>query len=72
MDDEMKAKFRAFASRFGGDDAVLDTGLKGVDLHRIADMIESVVEIQEIDLGSLGGFANLRPLRGMDWLAEPR
>lgn len=62
MDDEVKAKFRAFADRFGSGDPVLDTGLTGADLHRIAGMIEDLVEIPEIDLGSLGGFGNLRPL----------
>ncbi|CAM8655406.1 hypothetical protein [Sphingobium cupriresistens] len=70
MEDDKKARFRAFADRFGKDEAVLDTGLTGADLNCIASMLEGVVEIPEIDLRNMGGFVNLRPLNGMDWLAE--
>lgn len=72
MQDEVKAKFRAFADRFKADQAVLDTGMNGADLHSIAGMLEGVVEIQEIDLASIGVAGNLRPLVGMDWLTDPR
>lgn len=70
MEDEVKAKFRAFADRFAKDAPVLDTGLTGVDLHGIADMLEGVVAIPEIDLGSFAGLSNLRPLVGMDHLVK--
>jgi hypothetical protein len=70
MQDETKAKFRAFADRYGKDEAVLDTGLTGKDMHDIAKLLESVVEIEEIDLNNLG-FMNARPLHGMDHLVRP-
>ncbi|QNG46163.1 hypothetical protein [Sphingobium yanoikuyae] len=62
MEDDVKAKFRAFADRFAKDAPVLDTGLVGADLHEIADMVESVVGITEIDLRDLGRFCNLRSI----------
>lgn len=71
MDEEVKAKFRAFADRFGRDEAVLDTGLKGADLHHISAMMHDLIEIPEIDIGTLGGFGNLRPVIGMDHLVPP-
>lgn len=62
MDDGVKAKFRAFANRYLNDGPVLDTGLTGADLRDIADLLETTVEIQEIDLGDFARFGNLRPV----------
>lgn len=69
IQDETKAKFRAFADRYGKDEAVLDTGLTGKDLADVACLLESLVEIEEIDLNNLG-FRNFRPLHGMDHLVD--
>lgn len=69
MQDETKVKFRAFADRYGKNEAVLDTGLIGGDLHAIAKLLESVVEIEEVDLSNLG-FTRARPLHGMDHLID--
>lgn len=69
IQNETKAKFRAFAERYSKDEAVLDTGLTGEDLGDIARLMESVVEIEEIDLNNLG-FRNFRPLHGMDHLVN--
>lgn len=70
MDNEVKAKFCAFADRLKADDDVLDTGLKGADFHQVADAIRDLVLIPEIDLGSFAGLGNVRRLVGMDHLVD--
>lgn len=70
MQDEVKAKFRAFAERFDKAEAVPNSDLTGADLQEIAALIDGVVEIQEINLNDFPGFTSVRPLHGMDHLVD--
>ncbi|WP_017182300.1 hypothetical protein [Sphingobium xenophagum] len=53
LDDAAKARFRQFAESWNDDDVVDDSGVTGADLKAIADMVDDVVMIPEIDLRKL-------------------
>lgn len=50
IDDAAKARFRQFAESWNDEDVINDSGVTGADLKAIADLIDDVVLIPELDL----------------------
>lgn len=59
MDDNVKARFRRFAESFADGASVDGHGLTGRDLKAVADLIQDVVPIRQIDFNDWG---NVRPI----------